>query len=88
LERSAVLDRNQLDAMVQKSKSIITDLLSEYLLRQTAFANSTSAVTYTFALDFQPAHRIPARRTPFGHLNFLANPVEGLYFDPDDVTES
>jgi hypothetical protein len=89
-ERNAVLDRmqaTQLDAVVQKNKDI-TDLFSEYLRCHSAFSNSTFAVTYTLALQFLPPYEIPARRTPFGHLNLLAAPVEGLYFDPDDVTES
>jgi len=78
------MQATQLDAVVQKSRNI-TDLLSEYLRRHLAFANSTFAITYTLSLDFQPAHQIPARRTPFGHLDFLASPVEGVYLDPDDL---
>jgi hypothetical protein len=87
--RSALLDRmqaSQLDAVVQKNKNI-TDLFSEYLRCHSAFANSTFAVTYALQLQAPSPYEIPARRTPFGHLNFLASPVEGLYFDPDDVTE-
>ncbi len=88
-ERNGALDRMQatrLDAVVQKNKNI-TDLFSEYLRCHSAFANSTFAVTYTL-FPFPLPYEIPVRRTPFGHLNFLASPVEGLYFDPDDVTES
>jgi hypothetical protein len=87
---SAALDRIQslqLDAVVQKNRNI-TDLLSEYLRAQSAYANSSFAVTYTLAFQFPPPYEIPARRTPFGHLNLLASPVEGLYLDLDDIAES
>ena len=88
--RGTALDRIQaiqLNAVVQKNKSI-TDLFSEYLRAHSTYANSSCAVTYTLAFQLPPRYEIPARRTPFGHLNFLATPVEGLYFDPDDVSES
>jgi hypothetical protein len=89
--RYAVLDHmqaSQLDAVVQKNKDI-TGLLSEYLRCHSGFANSSGAVTYTAAFPIQMPKRyeVPARRTPFAHLNFLAPPVEGLYIDPDDLIE-
>jgi hypothetical protein len=87
---SAALDRVQslqLDAVVQKNRNIM-DLLSEYLRAQSTYANSSFAVTHTLTFQLPVPYEVPARRTPFGHLNFLAPPVEGLYFDPDDINES
>jgi hypothetical protein len=75
-----------LDVLMQRSRHM-ADLFSGYF---STFANTSCTVTHAFASPMQlpllPV--VPARRTPFGHLNFLASPIEGLYFDPDDVTGS
>jgi hypothetical protein len=70
-------------SMVAEINKSIADLFCNYFREYT---NSSSAVTYT-AVQLPPRDAIPARKTPFAHLNFLASPVEGLYFDPDDVSE-
>jgi hypothetical protein len=61
----------------------IADLFCNYFQGCT---NSSFAVTYN-AVQLPLQRSVPARNTPFGHLNFLSSPVEGLYFDPDDVVE-
>jgi len=73
----------QLNVVAEINKSI-ADLFCNYFL---GYTNSSCAVTYT-AVQLPSRREIPARRTPFGHLNLLSSPVEGLYFDPDDVIES
>lgn len=91
VDRIAMIDlisNPQLEVMVQNNRNII-GLLGEYFRADIAYANSSFAVTtYALFLSRLPAaDRVPARRTPFGHLNFLASPVECLYFDPDDFLE-
>jgi hypothetical protein len=89
MNRVAVLDRfqaAQLDVAAEKNR-YIADLLNNYFRE---YPGSSFAVTYTTVPSLQTPSRpvVPSRRTPFGHLNFLASPVEGIYFDPDDAIES
>ena len=75
-----------LEMLMQRSRSL-ADLFCGYF---SAFANTSCTVSYSVVSPIQLPVRsaVPARRTPFGHLNFLAAPIEGLYFDPDDVNQS
>jgi hypothetical protein len=74
-----------LNVVAEMNKGI-ADLFSDYFR---AYTNSSYAVTYTtLSVQLPPRYQIPARKTPYGHLNFLASPVEGLYFDPDDIVDS
>jgi len=87
--RVALVDRLTtvpLDVLMQRSRTM-ADLFCGYF---STFANTSCTVSLALPSPVQrllpPA--VPARRTPFGHLNFLASPIEGLYFDPDDVNRS
>lgn len=74
-----------LNLLVRKNREI-ADLLCNYV---TGYANSSLAITSPVLAPVEPARswRVPARTTPFAHLNMLTSPVEGLYFDPDDIIE-
>jgi|SRR5579872_877214 len=72
----------QMNLVAEINKGI-ADLFCNYFQ---GYTNSSFAVTHN-AIQLPPQREIRARNTPFGHLNFLSSPVEGLYFDPDDVIE-
>lgn len=75
-----------LEMLMQRSRSL-ADLFRGYF---SAFSNTSCTVSYSVVSPIQLPVRpaVPARHTAFGHLNFLASPIEGLYFDPDDVNQS
>jgi hypothetical protein len=81
----AYLEGLKLNALAQKNREI-ADLLRHYV---TGYANSSLVVTSTATMPIDPATmwRVPARTSPFAHLDLLSSPVEGLYFDPDDIVE-
>jgi len=80
------LQVTQLDALRSRS-STFARLLSEYL---GSFARFSFAVSCTAlpAISYPPVQEIRPRHTPFGHLNLVAPPVEGLFFDPDEFVEN
>ncbi len=79
------LRRAHLNVMAEVNRNI-AELFTNYFR---SFSNSSCSFAVTYDSVRLPMKReVPERTTPFGHLNFLTSPVEGLYFDPDDVVET
>jgi len=76
--------RENIRRAVFDNPGIILDCFREY------GSNSCATIIQTLPTDFASAlaEQVPARTFPFAtHLNLLASPEEGWFFDPDALLE-